>query len=157
MNKKLLIALGALFLVVALGVGLFAYKNISQEPKTVVEQTTTTNTVTPTESSKVLKQGTFTDGDAVHKGSGTVQVVETSDGPVLQFGENFSVTNGPDLFVYISKQPAGEGLGDFASLGELKKTSGEQTYTLPSNYSEYKSVVIWCRAFSVEFAIASLE
>jgi hypothetical protein len=80
----------------------------------------------------------------------------TANGPVLTFGEDFKVTSGPDLFVYLSPNAPGESLGDFASLGKLKSISGPQSYNAPINFSEYKTVVIWCRAFNTTFSTAEL-
>jgi hypothetical protein len=52
---------------------------------------------------------------------------------------------------------ANEPLGDFASLGTLKSSAGAQAYNLPNNYSDYKTVVIWCRAFRVTFSSVELR
>lgn len=106
------------------------------------------------------RQGSFIDGEKFYKGRGTVRQVTTADGrKVLQFTD-FTVTNGPDLFVYLSKNPNAtkdKAIGEFVSLGTLQKTSGDQVYNLPDNTSEYNAVFIWCRAFSVAFAVADLQ
>jgi hypothetical protein len=155
----------------AVGVGIFAYKNISEKPAVTVEQdeniaipkvsndvnSQNDGNISQTPANEVVLSGQFKDGDAVHSGSGSVQVVQTTDGPVLSFGEDFKVTNGPDLLVYLSPNPAGEDLGEFASLGALRSNSGAQAYNLPDNYKDYKTVVIWCRAFSVTFSTAELN
>jgi hypothetical protein len=75
---------------------------------------------------------------------------------VLSFKEDFEVAQGPDLFVYLSPNPAGQDLGEYASLGSLKAIRGSQQYTLPDNYASYKTAIIWCRAFGVTFATAEL-
>lgn len=111
-----------------------------------------------------LSMGSFTEVDSVHKGSGMATVYTLPDGKrVLRF-ENFNVTNGPDLFVYLSghAQPrsAGElhGEGDF-DLGRLKGNIGDQNYELPADLdlSKFKSVVIYCKQFSVVFSTATLN
>ena len=47
---------------------------------------------------------------------------------------------------------------EFEDLGALKGNKGDQQYALPRglDLSDYSTVVIWCRAFSVNFARAPL-
>ena len=156
--------IGLVFLLVVAGlVGTYAVMNINKAPSLQVEQQanitipTSSNNVNDTVSPKTLPSGEFKDGDAVHSGMGRVQVVDTPEGPILVFGENFKVTVGPDLLVYLSPNMANEPIGEFASLGKLKSNSGQQAYNLPNNYSEYKTVIIWCRAFGVTFATAEIK
>jgi hypothetical protein len=50
------------------------------------------------------------------------------------------------------------GVDDFEDLGALKGNKGNQQYELPPqlDLERYSTVVIWCRAFSVNFARAPL-
>lgn len=108
----------------------------------------------------LMKFGHFIKIDAVHKGEGGAEFYTSDSGPILRFKDDFKVTKGPDLFVYLSKQKnidSTKELGEYVSLGRLQAASGEQFYTLPSNYMDYFSVVIWCRAFGVLFSVAELE
>lgn len=103
--------------------------------------------------------GTFNAIDFIHKGSGDVIIHMTTDGPLMTF-KDFKVTNGPDLFVYLSKnypQHQNDDLGEFINLGKLQNSEGEQSYVLPQNYKDYQSVVIWCRAFGVLFSSAMIQ
>ena len=63
--------------------------------------------------------------------------------------------DGPDLVVYLTKQPAdAQAVGDdYLDLGVLKGNVGNQNYEVPAgvDLSEYDSVVIWCRRFAVSF------
>ena len=167
-------ALIIVLLIVVVSGFIFVYSNVKNKP-TEIKQT---NIPVPSSSgssgqvegsiteiatgikgeAKILRQGTFNEIDIVHKGSGKAVALETDSGKILKF-ENFKVTNGPDLFVYISKNVNVEenGLGEFVSLGSLKSSEGEQSYNLPENIEEYKSVAIWCRAFGVLFSEAELK
>jgi hypothetical protein len=149
--------IGILLLVLG---GFFVYRNLNEDIETVdqSQDIDVSQVKERVESNPEIlkKQGTFKDGDAIHKGSGRASIVEFEGKPVLKF-EDFQVTQGPDLFVYLSPNPAGGELGDFVSLGRLKSNTGDQVYNLPDGYERYKSVVIWCRAFSVTFASAYLE
>ena len=97
-----------------------------------------------------------------HPSRGTVRVLrESSGGRVLRI-EGLNTSNGPDLFVYLSANPAHgpESAFDdtFVSLGHLKGNQGDQNYALPADVdlSKYSSVVIWCHRFSAAFAAADL-
>ena len=110
-----------------------------------------------------LRQGQFTDADAVHKGSGTASVyVLGNDRHLVRF-EDFRTTNGPALVVYLAKHPSPQSADDvidggFVALGELKGNVGNQNYDVPAgvDVSEYGSVVIWCELFDVLFSPAPL-
>ena len=106
-----------------------------------------------------VAKGTFRDGEPGHNGKGTARLLRGTDGAVTLRLEGFSVTNGPDLFVYLSTE-ANKFSGDSAlNAGALKATDGNQNYVLPAgtDASKYESVIIWCRQFRVNFAIATLE
>jgi len=164
MNKRTIITLIALIAVIsAVIVGFFVWQNVSEKPAETVQQTEVTPEMV-TESMPETSQatsvpalsGAFVDGDSLHSGTGTARMTMSAEGPVLTFSDDFKVTNGPDLFVYLSPNAPGEGLGDFASLGRLKSASGAQAYNAPTDYAKYKTVVIWCRAFSITFTTAEL-
>jgi hypothetical protein len=89
-----------------------------------------------------------------YSGSGQVKFIQDGDIQTLRF-EDFSVTNGPDLFVTLNKGNSPK--GEHIILQKLKGNKGNQNYDI-SNYDldDYDSVSIYCRAFSREFATASL-
>lgn len=110
-----------------------------------------------------LLEGRFADADRIHKGQGTASLYRLADGShVLRF-EDFRVTNGPDLRVILSAHPnptSGEEVHQgFLDLGPLKGNFGNQNYTLPANAdaSRFRSVIVYCRAFSVIFSVAPLS
>jgi hypothetical protein len=100
--------------------------------------------------------GTFSGaGDGIHNASGTARVLHLDDGSSVLRLEGFSVTNGPDLFVYLSTDRTAS---DYVDLGMLKANSGNQNYELPDgvDLSKYDNVIIWCKSFSVYFGGAQL-
>lgn len=105
---------------------------------------------------QVVDQGTFQGADDFHYGNGTALLIQTApDAYVLRF-EDFSVLNGPDLFVVLS--PSADGYADGSLvLGELKGTDGAFNYDVPAgtDLSQYASAVVWCRQFNVTFATAT--
>jgi hypothetical protein len=104
---------------------------------------------------RVLTQGEFHGADDFHFGRGQALLIETEPGRYTVRFENFSVRNGPDLFVYLSTDP--EGLGDHSlNLGGLKGTDGAFNYDVPpgTDVSQFKSAIVWCDEFAVLFATA---
>ncbi|MDO8495269.1 MAG: DM13 domain-containing protein [bacterium] len=115
----------------------------------------------PEASVQTLASGNFVKVDLVHKGSGEAKIIRFDDKNILRF-ENFNVTSGPDLYVYLTKsvQLTGDikSLGDYVDLGLLKGTSGNQNYEIGSiDISEYKTAVVWCRRFGVLFTYAVMK
>lgn len=96
--------------------------------------------------------------------SGGASVIQLDNGQYeLRFGDDFTTTDGPDLFIYLS---AAEDPGSdkavansaFVDAGILQSTSGGQTYPLPAGFDpgRFKSVAVWCKQFSVLFGAAPL-
>ena len=110
----------------------------------------------------VVRQGSFVDADSFHKGSGMATIFQQGEEQVLRF-EAFTVTNGPDLHVILTKHPAPASRSDvgedYIDLGSLKGNQGNQNYEIPAgtDLSQYQSVVIYCVPFHVVFATATLN
>ena len=114
-------------------------------------------TPTPAPTLAAPRSGTFTGADEFHFGRGTATLIETAPGAWTVRFEDFSVRNGPDLFVYVS--PDAAGYDETAiDLGRLKATDGSFNMDLPAGSipTDAASVVIWCKQFAVQFAVAPL-
>jgi hypothetical protein len=111
----------------------------------------------------VLGSGEFTVVDSIHKGVGTATIYRLADAQRILRLEGFAVTNGPDLFVYLSGHPEPRSAGqlhetaDF-ELARLKGNVGDQNYALPSDLDleQFHSVVIYCKRFTTVFSTATL-
>jgi len=90
-----------------------------------------------------------------HTASGRAELVDTGDGIVVQL-RDFDVQPGPDYRLYLAN---GESPDGGRLLGGLKGTSGNQRYEVErrGDARRYKTVLIWCRAFSVPVAAATLR
>jgi hypothetical protein len=106
----------------------------------------------------LLTRGSFE--SVAHSAEGTATTIRTTAGARVLTLTNFEVDNGPDLRVYLVAGPARDEseVDAFEDLGALKGNMGNQQYELPRglDLERYSTVVIWCRAFSVNFARAPL-
>ena len=95
--------------------------------------------------------------DGIHNAEGVAKVIplQQDDDNVLRL-ENLKVTNGPDLYVYLSTDKSAS---DFVNLGKLKANNGNQNYNIPAgtDLTKYDNVLIWCKAFSVLFGSVELK
>jgi hypothetical protein len=108
------------------------------------------------ETSDLLLTGSFVGvGDGIHDAQGIAKVIPIEDGGDVLRLEDLVVTNGPDLYVYLSTDKSAS---DFMNLGRLKANIGNQNYPIPvgTDLSKYDTVLIWCKAFSVLFGSADL-
>jgi hypothetical protein len=103
-----------------------------------------------------LATGSFVGTDDFHFGRGTASMVEIEPGRYHLRLDDFSVRNGPDLYVYLSPDPAGW-TEDAFEVGKLKATDGAFGYDLPAGTdpSRFRSALIWCKQFSHLFATAA--
>jgi hypothetical protein len=107
----------------------------------------------------LLARGTFE--SVAHSATGTATAIRRASGGNVLTLTRFEVDNGPDLRVYLVAGPARDEseVEDFEDLGALKGNKGDQQYDIPRgvDLGRYSTVVIWCRAFSVNFARAPLS
>jgi hypothetical protein len=110
----------------------------------------------------ILAEGEFVGLE--HDSSGRAAILELPDGSRYLRLEELDTSNGPDLRVYLSDAPASDDWyvyddGEFLDLGALKGNMGSSNYEIAAgvDLSRYESAVVWCRRFSVGFAVAPLE
>jgi Electron transfer DM13 len=109
----------------------------------------------------VLAEGGFVSQE--HPTAGTAKIVQLPDGSrVLRF-EGLTTSDGPDLHVWLTDQPANGPWGSYdngrhVKLGKLKATNGNQNYPIPADAAlpGLRSAVIWCDRFNVAFGSAPL-
>ena len=138
----------------------------------VTPNTVTPNTVTPSAPSvpptappppaaaapsgpRELAAATFSGID--HTVTGRASLIDLGDGTsVVRFAE-FDVEPGPDYLVYLV-DGAGRQRPGGVQLGALKGTRGAQNYAVPAGTTipATTTVLIWCRAFQVPVAHATL-
>ena len=129
----------------------------SSQPVTIAGTATAAPTASPFVARTTLT-GSFSGTDDFHFGRGTARIIETAPGAYVLRFENFSVRNGPDLYVYLSPNASGYDRAAL-ELGTLKATDGAFGYALPAGTdpADFKSAIIWCKQFSHLFAVAPLD
>ncbi len=101
----------------------------------------------------VLAAGTVV-GTSGHPASGQATLVQVDNAMYVRY-ENFHTLNGPDIYVYLSKDKDAK---DFVNLGKVKATDGNVNYEVPAGVdaTQYPYVLTWCKTFSVLFNSAEL-
>lgn len=112
----------------------------------------------------VVARGSFGVVDAIHKGEGDAVLSRLPDGRYRLSFEEFRVTNGPDLYVYLSGHSAPRNATQLHEIGglevaTLKGNVGEQSYDLPADLDpgRFASVVVYCKRFTTVFSTAELR
>jgi hypothetical protein len=106
---------------------------------------------------RVTHRGMFEGADDFHFGRGDALLIETAPGEYTLRFENFSVRNGPDLFVYLTADP--ESVDGALNLGDLRATDGNFNYEVPpgTDTARFRYAIVWCRQFATLFASAPLD
>jgi len=129
-------------------------ESMAQINQSLLEQQTSQ---TGNETSNLLLTGSFVGvGDGIHDAQGIAKVIPIESGSNVLRLEDLVVTNGPDLYVYLSTDKSAS---DFVNLGRLKANIGNQNYEVHegTDLTKYGTVLIWCKAFSVLFGSADLK
>jgi hypothetical protein len=104
----------------------------------------------------IIAQGTIVGVDAIHQGTGIATIYELPDSSTVLRFEEFEVTNGPDLHVFLVQ---GETMDGSIDLGSLKGNLGDQNYDIPNgaDISQFTGISIYCVPFHVTFATAEFN
>ncbi len=159
-RRRALAAAGTLVLVVLAPIAwyllspLFIDRRVQEDP--VIASSAAVGTV--------VARGSFGEVDAIHKGEGQVIVTRLPDGRYSLRFEGFRVTNGPDLYVYLSGHPAPRSSAQLHEIADLevatlKGNVGDQSYELPAGFdpARFKSAVVYCKRFTTVFSTAELR
>ena len=99
------------------------------------------------------RSGQF-EGVAGHRAEGTALLIQAAGAEYLRF-EDFEVTNGPDLRVYLTR---GGDVDGGLHVAKLKGSRGDQNYDVTGlGVDGYDTVVVYCQPFGVHFAHAALS
>ena len=110
----------------------------------------------PAEERLTINRQSLFVGREGHEASGTVTLLSAGERRYLRLESDFSVTNGPDLFIGFGTK---EKVDEATLFSRLKANAGGQNYEIPPtvDVDNYDTVYIYCRAFSTDFAVATFE
>ncbi len=115
--------------------------------------TSDTPTVVIEPTDKVLFSGSFTSG--AHTTSGAAKLIESADKKKFLVLDNLKSDAGPDLRIYLAEDKTAK------VFTEITKTvvNGNTKLEVPAtaNTDKQKTVLIWCKQFSVLFGSAELK
>src|SRR5688500_5494411 len=102
----------------------------------------------------VQANGSFVNGP-YGRVSGVAKVVRNANNTYDVVLDSFMSNNGPDLYVYLSKEAMPV---TFIEVGKLRSTGGTQVYPLTGapDLTQYKFICIHCKAFNHLFGYAQL-
>lgn len=163
MRRRNLVFLAALILLGAAAVPLVAFVIVPQFVRsTLVEELPVAQVGSSGASAAAAASVTLVSGELVRisaadYGTGTVRIVRIGDARVLRF-DNVDIAGAPDVYVYLSDRTDGMP-GRFVDLGRLRATNGSFNYSIPdgTDLGTVRSVVLWCRQFSVTVTYATLR
>jgi hypothetical protein len=95
-----------------------------------------------------------------HRASGDVLLLRRADGSLVVRMERLDVEPGPDYQVYIVPGANQRKPQDGIHLGRLRGNRGNQNYAVPADFRHPGTpvtVLIWCRAFAVPVANATIR
>jgi hypothetical protein len=146
-----------LICILVLIIGTIACKKESIEEMDSTPSTPTTPSTTisiAVAEQTLLLEGMLTKG--VHTTTGTVRVYEDKEKKHSLVFENFKTDAGPDLRIYIAEDQV---LTDFTQITDKVTTNGSFILPIPPNVDlkKQRTVVIWCKSFSVLFGSAILK
>ena len=116
--------------------------------------TATTTTVAP--EPLLLRSGSLAGID--HDATGTAALYRLPDGSHLVRLEDIDIENGPDYHLYLVGDADARTPDGGTHLGALKGNRGSQNYEVPAGLpvDGDLTVLVWCRAFAVPVANATL-
>ena len=118
--------------------------------------------VAETGNPKIVYEGNFK--PVAHGAEGVATIYDMGEGNRVMRFTDFKVSNGPDVHVWLvaADDPMDSETvkqSEVYELGSIKGNVGNQNYDLGPDVDldKFKSVVIWCKRFGVNFAVAQLE
>lgn len=104
----------------------------------------------------VMLRGPFPIVDTpTHPASGEIELIQSAEETLVRYVD-YNGTNGPDLYVYLSKDLTAD---EHINLGPARGNKGTIIYNVPSDVDvrEYSYILTWCRAFGVLFDYAVID
>lgn len=113
-----------------------------------------TPTPTPTPSGPTVLRRTSFSGAAGHSASGTAEIVRDGSSFSLEFRNDFRIDSGNNDVILTNSTSSMDG---GRNLGNMKSTSGAQSYSMSDGGSDFRYVILWCRPFRIPIGVGELR
>jgi len=107
------------------------------------------------DSAVTIAKGSFQNGP-YGRVSGIAKVLRNTNNSYDVVVDSFQTNNGPDLYIYLSKEAMPV---NYIEVAKLRSTGGTQVYplTVVPDVSQYKFVCIHCKAYNHLFGYAEIK
>lgn len=109
---------------------------------------------TPTPPSPTTLRRASMSGAAGHQSSGGVAIVRAGSSVDLVFQQDFQVDGGVSDVILSTRS---DSMAGGMNLGALRSLSGEQSYSMRNDGSDFRYVILWCRPFQVVIGFGELR
>lgn len=111
-------------------------------------------TPTPTPAGPSVLRRTSFSGAAGHSASGTAEIVRDGSSFSLEFRNDFRIDSGNNDVILTNSTSSMDG---GRNLGNMKSTSGAQSYSMSDGGSDFRYVILWCRPFRIPIGVGELR
>lgn len=111
-------------------------------------------TPVPTPAGPTVLRRASLSGAAGHSASGTAETVRDGSSHSLEFRSDFRIDSGNNDVILTNSTSSMDG---GRNLGNMKSTTGAQSYAMPDGGSEYRYVMLWCRPFRIPIGVGELR
>jgi hypothetical protein len=91
---------------------------------------------------------------AGHSASGTTEIVRDGSSFSLEFRNDFRIDSGNNDVILTNSTSSMDG---GRNLGNMKSTSGAQSYSMSDGGSDFRYVILWCRPFRIPIGVGELR
>ncbi len=113
-----------------------------------------TPTPAPTPSAPTVLRRTSFSGAAGHSASGTAEIVRDGSSFSLEFRNDFRIDSGNNDVILTNSTSSTDG---GRNLGNMKSTTGAQSYSMSDGGSDFRYVILWCRPFRIPIGVGELR
>ena len=111
-------------------------------------------TVTPPPSGPTVLRRASISGAAGHSASGTAEIVRNGSSITLELRSDFRIDSGNNDVILTNSTSSMDG---GMNLGDMRSTSGAQSYNMSNDGSGFRYVILWCRPFRIPIGVGELR
>ena len=91
---------------------------------------------------------------AGHSASGTAEIVRNGSTVTLELRSDFRIDSANNDIILTNSTTSMDG---GMNLGDMRSTTGAQSYTMPNDGSSFRYIILWCRPFRIPIGVGELR